>query len=74
MSSLITVLYGVAALTGAAFAAIEFRMLWRFVRNRQAIRDTVTSRPRARRAEAGDDVFPLVTIQLLHYQNQLFQY
>ena len=70
MSSLITVLYGVAALTGAAFAAIEFRMLWRFVRNRQTIRDTVTSRPRARRAEAEDDVFPLVTIQLPLYNER----
>lgn len=70
MSSLITVLYGVAALTGAAFAAMEFRMLWRFVRNRQAIRDIVTSRPRAPQADAGDDVFPFVTIQLPLYNER----
>ena len=43
MSSLITVLYGVAALTGATFAAVEFRMLWRFLRHRREIRATVTS-------------------------------
>jgi cellulose synthase/poly-beta-1,6-N-acetylglucosamine synthase-like glycosyltransferase len=73
MSSLITVLYGTAALTGATFAAVEFRMLWRFLRNRREIRAAVTSAPRSgtRRGERDDgQVLPLVTIQLPLYNER----
>ena len=73
MSSLITVLYGIAALTGATFAAVEFRMLWRFFRNRRAIRATVTSTPRSNVHEASSHdatAFPLVTIQLPLYNER----
>lgn len=68
---MITVLYGVAALTGAAFAAVEFRMLWRFLRNRREIRATVTSTPRSETDEAPDSAaFPRVTIQLPLYNER----
>ena len=73
MSSLITVLYGIAALTGATFAAVEFRMLWRFFRHRREIRATVTSTPKAVAlgAPANDPLdFPLVTIQLPLYNER----
>ena len=73
MSSMITVLYGIAALTGATFAAVEFRMLWRFLRNRREIRATVTSTPRPEATEpAGDEAltYPLVTIQLPLYNER----
>tara|TARA_B100000405_G_scaffold17120_2_gene13414 strand:- start:810 stop:2303 length:1494 start_codon:yes stop_codon:yes gene_type:complete len=73
MSPIITVLYAIAALTGAAFAAVEFRMLWRFVRNRQEIRTTVTSESPSDRTEIQTDesnLFPLVTIQLPLYNER----
>ena len=73
ISSSITVLYAIAALTGAAFAAVEFRMLWRFVRNRREIRTTVTSDPQPDRIEIQPDdsgLFPLVTIQLPLYNER----
>ena len=73
MSPIITALYAIAALTGAAFAAVEFRMLWRFVRNRQEIRTTVTSEPPPDRVKAQTDesnLFPLVTIQLPLYNER----
>ena len=73
MSPIITVLYAIAALTGAAFAAVEFRMLWRFLRNRQEIRTTVTSESPSDRTEIRTDesnLFPLVTIQLPLYNER----
>jgi cellulose synthase/poly-beta-1,6-N-acetylglucosamine synthase-like glycosyltransferase len=38
MQALITVLYSVAAILASAFAFVELRMLWQFLRNRRAIR------------------------------------
>lgn len=70
---MITVVYGIAALAGAAFAAVEFRMLWRFLRNRRAIRTMVTSSPRPDADHADDSdtgPLPLVTIQLPLYNER----
>jgi cellulose synthase/poly-beta-1,6-N-acetylglucosamine synthase-like glycosyltransferase len=69
MPILITLLYGTAALLGAAFAFVELRMLWRFLRNRAAIRSMVRSRERT--AAAGDArVAPSVTIQIPLYNER----
>jgi cellulose synthase/poly-beta-1,6-N-acetylglucosamine synthase-like glycosyltransferase len=67
MSLIITVLYSIAAAIGAAFAMMELRMLWRFVRNRRAIRAVVSSngaRP------GGEERYPTVTIQLPLYNER----
>lgn len=62
MSYLISALYASAALLGAAFALIEFRMLWRFIRNRDAIRATVGGTSTPSTLDVTD--YPRVTIQL----------
>jgi cellulose synthase/poly-beta-1,6-N-acetylglucosamine synthase-like glycosyltransferase len=67
MSLLITVLYSIAALIGAAFATVEMRMLWRFTRNRGAIRATVVSNGGP---PAGATEHPTVTIQLPLYNER----
>lgn len=62
MPALITTLYGIAALFGAAFAAVELRMLARFLRYRSRIR---AAKERAPGAEVLDEAsLPSVTIQL----------
>jgi cellulose synthase/poly-beta-1,6-N-acetylglucosamine synthase-like glycosyltransferase len=74
MSQLITVLYVMAALTGAAFALVELRLLVRFLRNRKAIRKTVRSGAGARVAagagRAAPDGPPTVTIQIPLYNER----
>lgn len=69
MSLLISVLYASAALLGAAFALIELRMLWRFLTNRRAIREAVTSRNRGTPKRDDSDA-PRVTIQLPLYNER----
>lgn len=62
MPALITALYGIAALFGAAFAAVELRMLARFLRYRSRIR---AAKERVPGAEVLDEAsLPSVTIQL----------
>lgn len=61
MSLLITALYGLAAVVGAAFAAIELRMLVRFLRHRVEIRAAQADSEVEDRADAAA---PRVTIQL----------
>jgi cellulose synthase/poly-beta-1,6-N-acetylglucosamine synthase-like glycosyltransferase len=68
MSLLISVLYTAAALLGASFALIEFRMLWRFMRNREAIRAMVAGTGPG--VTPTDAVFPRVTIQLPLYNER----
>jgi cellulose synthase/poly-beta-1,6-N-acetylglucosamine synthase-like glycosyltransferase len=68
MSYLITLLYGAAALLGAAFAAIELRMLARFVRNRAAIREANSTHGAIDGRD--DDSAPTVTIQLPLYNER----
>lgn len=72
MPALISLLYGVAAVFGAAFAVIELRMLYRFLRNRGAIRAGVSSSAQERHAESGaqEDAPPSVTIQLPLYNER----
>lgn len=68
MSLLITALYGLAALFGAAFAAVELRMLARFLRHRSEIRSKMwrlTEDAGLDRASA-----PTVTIQLPLYNER----
>lgn len=65
---MITALYGFAALTGAAFAAVEIRMLWRFLRHRDEIRDrNVATQPDGAIPDADA---PRVTIQLPLYNER----
>lgn len=68
MPVLITLLYGTAALLGGAFAFMELRMLWRFLRNRAAIRSTVRSREG--RAAGDARSAPTVTIQIPLYNER----
>ena len=69
MSLLISVLYASAALLGASFALIELRMLWRFLTNRRAIRQGVTSHNRGAPRRDDSDA-PRVTIQLPLYNER----
>jgi hypothetical protein len=69
MPHLITALYGLAALLGAAFAAVELRMLIRFLRNRTEIRAGTASRGGAS-ASNDDREAPSVTIQLPLYNER----
>jgi len=69
MSVLISGLYATAALLGASFALVELRMLWRFMRNREAIRATVRSDP-STALTAADGPLPTVTIQLALYNER----
>ncbi|HUF74648.1 MAG TPA: glycosyltransferase [Longimicrobiales bacterium] len=69
MPLLISLLYGLAALLGAAFALVELRMLVRFLRNRAAIRASAgVIGPRGPRASQGDA--PSVTIQIPLYNER----
>lgn len=68
MSLIITALYGLAALFGAAFAAVELRMLARFLRHRAEIRSR-TEHPRDGGPASGDSA-PTVTIQLPLYNER----
>ena len=79
MPLLISLLYGVAALFGAAFALVELRMLTRFLRNRSAIREASSSGHEERPGAAGAQdtqppregaVAPTVTIQIPLYNER----
>jgi cellulose synthase/poly-beta-1,6-N-acetylglucosamine synthase-like glycosyltransferase len=63
MPVVITVLYTVAALLAAAFAFVELRMLWRFLANRVAIRQSVAG-SRAVGGDLQNVLPPTVTIQI----------
>jgi len=67
MSLFVSTLYATAALLGAAFAFVELRMLWRFVRNRAAIRSAVNGSGGAG-CEPND--VPSVTIQIPLYNER----
>lgn len=67
MSLFVSTLYATAALLGAAFAFVELRMLWRFVRNRAAIRSAVNGSGGAG-CEPND--VPGVTIQIPLYNER----
>ena len=67
MQFVISVLYSVAALLAAAFAFIELRMLWRFLRNRAAIHATFEDAPKH---TIGAGVPPRVTIQIPLYNER----
>lgn len=68
MSLLVTALYGLAALFGAAFAVIELRMLARFLRHRREIK--AASGRVAREGRSADGAAPTVTIQLPLYNER----
>ena len=72
MPALISLLYGVAALFGAAFAVIELRMLYRFLTNRAAIRAgaSVYGQERHPGREAQEAVAPTVTVQIPLYNER----
>ncbi|MEX2466282.1 MAG: glycosyltransferase [Gemmatimonadota bacterium] len=69
---MISLLYGVAAVFGAAFAVIELRMLYRFLRNRTAIRAGASAHEQERRAEGGtqEAITPTVTVQIPLYNER----
>lgn len=69
MPALISLLYGVAAVFGAAFAVVELRMLLRFLRNRDRIRAGAASGP-ADEPGGRDRRPPTVTIQLPLYNER----
>ncbi|NNF13001.1 MAG: glycosyltransferase [Gemmatimonadetes bacterium] len=64
MSLLVTISYGLAALLGAAFAAVELRMLLRFIRNKEAIRGQAYRESKAVGDRLKEASAPTVTIQL----------
>ncbi|MGD8289554.1 MAG: hypothetical protein PVI31_13080, partial [Gemmatimonadota bacterium] len=69
MSLLISVLFAVAALSAAAFAFVEMRMLWRFLQHRAEIREMASSHVRV--AAGGRDVEPpTATIQIPLYNER----
>jgi glycosyltransferase involved in cell wall biosynthesis len=73
MPTLVTALYAVAALFGAAFAAVELRMLGRFLRHRPAIRaagESPGKRQRIAIPTNGSADWPTVTIQLPIYNER----
>jgi cellulose synthase/poly-beta-1,6-N-acetylglucosamine synthase-like glycosyltransferase len=72
MPALISLLYGVAAVFGAAFAAIELRMLYRFLRNRTAIRAGASAHGQERHGGGGtqESVTPTVTVQIPLYNER----
>jgi cellulose synthase/poly-beta-1,6-N-acetylglucosamine synthase-like glycosyltransferase len=67
MQALITVLYAVASLLAAAFAFVELRMLWQFLRNRRAIKATFEGGPPSPAPWAGEVPPPRVTVQIPLY-------
>ncbi len=71
MSLLISALYIVAVSSGAAFALMELRLLWRFVRHRVAIRDHARDlAARASRSGTTAPPPPRVTIQIPVYNER----
>jgi glycosyltransferase involved in cell wall biosynthesis len=72
MPTLVTTLYALVALVGAAFAAVELRMLARFLRHREAIREAASSDREGQRATPAADgaARPTVTIQLPIYNER----
>jgi len=69
MQVALTLLYALAALLASAFAFIELRMLWRFLRNRAAIHATFEGAPQGQTAR-GDAAAPTVTIQIPLYNER----
>jgi cellulose synthase/poly-beta-1,6-N-acetylglucosamine synthase-like glycosyltransferase len=69
MQLLISILYTVAAVLAAAFAFVELRMLWRFLRNRAAIRAAMRG-PNNGTGPRDDAVPPSVTIQIPLYNER----
>ena len=69
MQVLLSLLYSVAALLASAFAFIELRMLWRFLRNRTAIHATFEGTPQGGTPRAAI-VAPRVTIQIPLYNER----
>lgn len=69
---LIALLYGTAAVLGAAFALIELRMLYRFLRNRAAIRAEPLDVHQLDRTslQQQEAVHPTVTIQIPLYNER----
>ena len=69
---MISLLYGVAAVFGAAFAVVELRMLYRFLTNRTAIRAGASAHGQegfpARAAQ--EDIAPSVTVQIPLYNER----
>lgn len=72
MPALISLLYGVAAVAGAAFAVVELRMLYRFLRNRSAIRAGASIEAQERRVGHGaqEALPPTVTVQIPLYNER----
>ena len=68
MQALITVLYAVASVLAAAFAFVELRMLWQFLRNRRAIRAAFGGPPSSPPVDG--KTFPRVTIQIPLYNER----
>jgi len=65
----LSLIYAVAALLASAFAFVELRMLWRFLRNRAAIRATFEGAPAVAGAPDGASA-PTVTIQIPLYNER----
>ena len=63
MSLLVTLSYGLAALLGAAFAAVELRMLLRFFRHKAAIQGRARQESQRGADRTGGIMPPTVTIQ-----------
>lgn len=72
MPALISLLYGVAAVFGAAFAVVELRMLYRFIKNRAAIRAHASANVQERVVHGGaqEDLAPTVTVQIPLYNER----
>lgn len=69
MSLFVTLSYGLAALFGAAFAAVELRMLLRYLRHGPALRRRAEESSRSTR-RSPDEEAPSVTIQLPLYNER----
>lgn len=69
MLVVLSLLYAVAALLASAFAFVELRMLWRFLRNRAAIHATFEGTPRVAPGHYGTPA-PTVTIQIPLYNER----
>jgi hypothetical protein len=75
MPGVMFLLSGVASVFGAAFAVVDLRMLFRFLRHRQAIRAGVSfGRQEGRSADGAqaspEEVAPTVTIQIPRYNER----
>ena len=68
MSLLISCFYALAAFLAAAFSFIEIRLLWRFMKNRAAIRDICALKNES--PESHNRQSPLVTIQIPLYNER----